>query len=145
MGFFPDLFAGKPEILAEAMGRKWYDMIQAGKGADEAHPFLSPNDEFADYETWDKSNLDASIAKTNDMLAGEYARSGLKAGLKLETKLGTNPYKFGLIGSSDAHTGLSAMAEENFFGKTTPQEPGAERMLARFMDNKESGIAIYDW
>ena len=36
MGFFPDLFAGKPEILADPMGRKWYDMIQAGKGAEAA-------------------------------------------------------------------------------------------------------------
>ena len=75
----------------------------------------------------------------------EYARSALKNGLKLEAKLGTNPYKFGLIGSSDAHTGLAAMEEENFFGKTTPQEPSPERMLATFMDNPKTGIKIMDW
>ena len=62
------------------------------------------------------------------MLEFEYARSALKNGLVLEQKLGVNPYKFGLIGSSDAHTGLAAMEEENFFGKTAPQEPSPERM-----------------
>ena len=126
---------------------KWerlYETTQT-KGDGEAHPFLSPNDEFADFETWDKGNLDASQPKTNDMLAGEYTRSALKNGLKLQAKLGTNPYKFGLVGSSDAHTGLPAMAEENFFGKTTPMEPSAERMHSTFMDNKETGITIYDW
>ena len=76
------------------------------KGDGETHPFLSPNDEFADFETWDKGNLDGSVAKTKDMLEFEYARSALKNGLELEQQLGTNPYKFGLIGSTDAHTGL---------------------------------------
>ena len=64
------------------------------------------------------------------MLRYEYAREALKSGLLLEAKLGTNPYKFGLIGSSDAHTGLTAMEEESFFGKTVPQEPSPERMKA---------------
>ncbi|MCC6881781.1 MAG: DUF3604 domain-containing protein [Verrucomicrobiales bacterium] len=121
-----------------------YEVTQT-KGDGEAHPFLSPNDEFADFETWDKGNLDASEPKTNDMLAGDYARSALKNGLKLEAKLGTNPYKFGMVGSSDAHTGLAAMEEENFFGKTTPQEPSPERMHASFMDNPKTGIKIMDW
>ena len=126
---------------------RWERLYEATqtKGDGEAHPFLSPNDEFADFETWDKGNLDGSVAKTNDMLAGEYARSGLKNGLVLEEKLGTNPYKFGLVGSSDAHTGLAAMEEENFFGKTTPQEPSPERMLAKFMNNPKTGVTIYDW
>ena len=131
-------------VQQRAKWERLYETTQT-KGDGEAHPFLSPNDEFADFETWDKGNLDASQAKTDDMLAGEYTRAALKNGLKLQKTLGTNPYKFGLIGSSDAHTGLAAMAEENFFGKTTPQEPSPERMLAKFMDNKETGIAIYDW
>ena len=74
---------------------------------------------------WDKGNLDASVAKTKEMLEFEYTRSALKNGLKLEKKLGVNPYKFGLVGSSDAHTGLASFEEDNFFGKTTPQEPSA--------------------
>ena len=104
---------------------KWERLYEATqmKGDGETHPFLSPNDEFADYELWDKGNLDGSVAKTNDMLEFEYTRSALKNGLKLESKLGVNPYKFGLIGSSDAHTGLASFEEDNFFGKTTPQEP----------------------
>ena len=70
---------------------KWeplYEVTQI-KGDGETHPFLSPDDEFADYETWDIGNLDVSEAKTEDMLAGEYAREALKRGLLLEAKLGT--------------------------------------------------------
>jgi hypothetical protein len=126
---------------------KWerlYETTQS-KGDGETHPFLSPNDEFADFERWDKGNLDASQAKTKEMLEFEYARSALKLGLKLEEKLGVNPYKFGLVGSSDAHTGMAAMEEENFFGKTTPQEPSPHRMSAAFMNNPKSGVTIMDW
>jgi hypothetical protein len=126
---------------------KWerlYEVTQT-KGTGEAHPFLSPNDEFADFEIWDKSNLDGSIVKTNDMLQSEYARGGLKTGLLLEQKFGTNPYKFGMIGSSDAHTGLAAMEEDNFFGKTAPQEPSAERSTATFFSNAKTGVTIMDW
>jgi Protein of unknown function (DUF3604) len=126
---------------------KWERLYEATqtKGDGEAHPFLSPNDEFADFERWDKGNLDGSVPKTKDMLELEYARSGLKRGLALEQKLGANPYKYGLIGSSDAHTGLAAMEEENFFGKTTPQEPSPERITNAFIDNATTGIRIMDW
>jgi hypothetical protein len=79
------------------------------------------------------------------MLEYEYARSALKNGLKLEAKLGTNPYKFGMVGSTDMHTGLAAAEEDNFFGKTVPQEPGPERMKEFFMNNVESGVKIMDW
>ena len=61
------------------------------KGDGEAHPFLSPNDEFADYETWDKGNLDLSELKKDEMLQYEYARSALQLGLKLEAKPGNEP------------------------------------------------------
>ena len=126
---------------------KWERLYEATqmKGDGEAHPFLSPNDEFADYERWDKGNLDASVAKTKEMLEFEYTRSALKNGLMLEAKLGVNPYKFGLVGSSDAHTGLASFEEDNFFGKTTPQEPSAHRMAGTFMNNEKSGVKIMDW
>jgi len=126
---------------------KWerlYEVTQT-KGTGEAHPLLSPNDEFADFELWDKGNLDGSVAKSKNMLEFEYARSALKNGLALEAKLGTNPYKFGLIGSSDAHTGLAAMEEDNFFGKTAPQEPSPERLTKAFFDNAKTGVKIMDW
>src|SRR5947209_15424994 len=106
----------KEYVETRAKWERLYEATQT-KGDGEAHPFLSPTDEFADFETWDKGNLDASVKKTKDMLQYEYVRSALKLGLKLEKDLGTNPYKFGLVGSSDAHTGLSAMEENNFFGK----------------------------
>jgi hypothetical protein len=79
------------------------------------------------------------------MLQYEYARMALRNGLKLESQFGTNPYKFGMIGSSDAHTGLSAMEENNFFGKTTPQEPSPERMTKAFVDNPKTKIKVMDW
>jgi hypothetical protein len=134
----------KDYVEQRATWERLYEVTQT-KGTGEAHPYLSPNDEFADFEIWDKGNLDASQVKKKEMLEYEYARSAYKNGLKLEAKLGTNPYKFGLVGSSDAHTGLTAMEEENFFGKTTPQEPSAERMTKTFMDNKKSGVKIMDW
>ena len=108
---------------------KWepvYEVTQI-KGDGETHPFLSPDDEFADYGTWDAGNLDLSEGKTDDMLAGEYAREALKQGLALETRLGTNPYKFGMIGATDSHTSLATFEEENFFGKHTGYEPGPTR------------------
>ncbi len=131
-------------VQTRAKWERLYEATQT-KGDGEAHPFLSPNDEFADFETWDKGNLDGSVAKKPEMLQYEYARSGLKNGLILQRKLGTNPYKFGLIGSSDAHTGLAAMQEDNFFGKTATQEPSPERMQAAFVDNPKTGIKIMDW
>jgi len=108
---------------------KWeplYETTQI-KGDGEAHPYLSPEDEFADYETWDVGNLDLSQAKTPDMLAGEYTREALKRGLALEARLGTNPYKFGIIGSTDSHTSLVAIEEDNFFGKHSGSEPDPKR------------------
>jgi hypothetical protein len=126
---------------------RWERLYEATqtKGTGEAHPLLSPNDEFADFEIWDKGNLDGSVAKKQEMLEFEYARSAYKNGLKLGQQFGTNPYRFGLIGSSDAHNGLAALAEENFFGKTTPQEPSPERMTATFVHNMKTGVKVMDW
>jgi hypothetical protein len=127
-----------------ARWERLYEATQT-KGDGETHPLLSPNDEFADFERWDKGNLDGSEVKTRDMLQFEYARSGLLLGLKLEQQLGVNPYRFGMVGSSDAHTGLAAMEEENFFGKTAPQEPSPERMRAAFFNNPKTGVRVMDW
>jgi hypothetical protein len=126
---------------------KWeplYEVTQI-KGDGEAHPLLSPDDEFADYENWDIGNLDfpAPTVKTDDMLAHEYAREALKQGLALEAKFGTNPYKFGMIGSTDTHTGLATAEEDNFFGKHAGAEPSPERMGHPFWEN-EKGI-IMGW
>ena len=121
---------------------KWEPLYEATqiKGDGEAHPFLSPDDEFADYETWDIANLDASVAKTNDMLAGEYAREALKRGLAIENRLGTNPYKFGMIGATDSHTSLATAEEDNFFGKHSGYEPSPGRMSHPFMETDRGKI-----
>jgi hypothetical protein len=139
---------GRPIDAEYASSRiRWERLYEATqtKGDGETHPFLSPNDEFAAFERWDKANLDGSVPKTKDMLEREYARAALKNGLALESRLGVNPYKFGLVGSSDAHTGLTALEEDNFFGKVTPQEPSPERLGGTFMSNPKTGVKIMDW
>jgi hypothetical protein len=108
-----------------------YEVTQI-KGDGEAHPLLSPDDSFADYETWEAGNLDLSQAKTKDMLQFEYAREALKNGLLLQQRHGTNPYKFGMVGSTDSHTALSTAEEDNFFGKATNAEPKPSRMQHPF-------------
>lgn len=118
-----------------------YEITQI-KGDGETHAFLSPNDEFADYETWDQANLNLSVLKTDVMLQYEYAREALKNGLKLEHQLGTNPYKFGFVGSTDAHTALATAAEENFFGKHAGTEPNphrADHIVGQFGERKYMG------
>ncbi len=99
-----------------------YEVTQI-KGDGEAHPALSPNDEFADYYTWDRGNFGTEF-KTPDMLPREYARDALARGLKYEEELGANPFKFGMIGSTDSHTSLATAREDNYFGKASIVEPG---------------------
>jgi len=137
-----DSFTGRSIDRAYAETRaKWEPLYEATqiKGDGEAHPYLSPNDEFADYETWDQGNLDLSAGKENDMLQYEYARTALQTGLQLEQELGVNPYKFGMIGSTDSHTGLATAEEENFFGKHSGVEPSPLRYkhpMAQLGDKK---------
>jgi hypothetical protein len=124
---------------------KWeplYEVTQI-KGDGEAHPVLSPNDEFADYENWDVGNLDLTELKKDEMLGGEYAREALKNGLALEKKLGTNPYKFGMVGATDSHTGLATAEEENFFGKSVSTEPSPTRIGHPFIESKLGKIDGY--
>ena len=99
--FTVETFDGKPLTKELAAMRIQYEPlveVTQIKGDGEAHPMLSPNDEFADYEKWDKSNLNGTEAKTPDMLQWEYARKALKTGLMLEKELGVNPFKFGMVG-----------------------------------------------
>ena len=101
-----------------------YEITQI-KGDGEAHPMLSPTDEFADYYTWDTGSF-GEQPKTPDMLPREYAREAWKRGMAYQAALGTNPFKFGVVGSTDSHTGLSTAQENNFFGKVTLVEPTAD-------------------
>jgi len=101
------------------------------KGDSEAHPFLSPNDEFAGYGTvgWDMNNLMSTQPTKPGDYAGNYVREALKRGLLIEQRTGVNPYKFGVIGSTDAHTALSTADDNNYFGKFPTVEPSATRAM----------------
>jgi hypothetical protein len=127
------------------MRAKWepiYEVTQI-KGDGEAHPYLSPDDEFAGYEPWQKGNLNLSVPKSDDMYQYEYAREALKNGLKLEGQLGANPYKFGMVGSTDSHTALATAEEDNFFGKHSGNEPDPHRangIVGKFEDR-----VYWDW
>ncbi len=141
-----DTFTGKALDRAYAAERArrepLYEATQI-KGDGETHPFLSPTDEFAAFERWDKGNLDLSELKKNEMLVYEYARSALKNGLKLESELGVNPYKFGMVGSTDSHTGLATADQDNFFGKTSSSEPSPTRAAHPFL--KTDTATIMGW
>ena len=132
----------KVYVQQRAKWERMYEITQI-KGDGEAHPFLSPDDKFADYGTWDVGNLDLSAPKKKSMLAGEYAREALKRGLALEKRFGTNPYKFGIIGATDSHTSLATAEEDNFFGKHAGYEPSPERLTHPFVKTKHG--EIFSW
>ena len=98
------------------------------KGDSETHPLVSPTDAFADYETWPVNDKNP----TREQKAVSYARPALMNGLDLGINLGTNPFKFGMIGSTDAHTSLATADEDNFWGKMAVNEPSPYRMSAWF-------------
>ena len=145
---FPEINPRTGEILSRDYAEtrmRWepiYEVTQI-KGDGESHPYLSPNDEFAGYDTlWDKGNL-GPVPKKKSMLQFEYGREALKNGLRLEQAIGVNPYKFGLVGSTDSHTGLATAEEDNFFGKHSGKEPHKGRMnklVGNFGD-----IKYYGW
>jgi len=114
---------GRPITAEYARTRmKWEPVIEVTqiKGDSETDPILSPTDEFAEFEPFshaiDTESL-GSGAKA-PIGPGDFARAALGRGLELETKVGVNPYKFGMIGSTDSHTGMSSAEENNFHGKT---------------------------
>lgn len=143
-----DFDGGKALDRAYAEARqKWERLYEATqvKGDGEAHPLLSPEDEFADFETWDMGNLDLSVKKTPEMLPGEYVRSGLQRGLLLEKQLGVNPFKFGLVGASDNHVGMTTPDNDNYFGKFTQYEPNPHRANHLSKQNEDNGAKLYSW
>jgi hypothetical protein len=144
---FAETVKGKPMTRDYAERRaKWEPLMEATqeKGDGEAHPMLSPDDEFADFETWDAVNA-RGVPKTPDMLQYEYARSALKIGIRLGDKLGANPFKFGMIGSTDTHSSLTTTREDNYFGKLPNEEPSAERFKEVFLRDREGKPVLYAW
>lgn len=139
-------FNGEPLTRDYAETRaRWEPVVEVTqiKGDGETHPILSPEDEFADYETWNSwdgpSYEGIKTEGWEARKAAEYARSALKHGLKFENELGANPFKFGLIGSTDSHTALSTAEEDNFFGKFPTVHPSPARATQNWMPS-EGGL-----
>ena len=123
---------GGPMTVEYARKRAKYEPvveITQIKGDSEAHPFMSPNDEFASFgnEGWELGNLPLNRTTEPEMYRGNYIREALKRGLSIEEQIGANPYKFGVIGSTDSHTSLATGDEDNFWGKHTGNEPRKDR------------------
>ncbi len=139
-------FSGRPLSESYARSRqRWeplYEVTQI-KGDSETHQKLSPTDEFSNFEFWDKGNLNASAQIESRMLEGNYARSALKRGLEQEALIGVNPFKFGMIGSTDAHTSLATADEDNFWGKMSAYEPSPMRAMHHSFEKGVNG-KVYD-
>jgi hypothetical protein len=126
-------FTGGPLTREYAQQRQRWEPLQEiiqTKGTSESHPLIAPADEFLDMGIagWEYGNLtleDSPLTKA--MMPTTYLREGLKRGLEQQDKLGVNPFKFGVVGSSDIHNSLSFMEEDNYFGKMVIQEPSPER------------------
>ena len=150
------------------------------KGDSETHPFISPDDEFADYESWGKFASTPAVGKADPKSTGKkaaakptgkapqkgaatkppskqanalntsqediakqsYVRPALKSGLELQARLGINPFKMGMIGATDSHTGLATADEDNFWGKMGSNEPGPYRSsaLAQFTSSGYAAV-----
>jgi len=129
---------------------RWEPLVEVTqiKGDSEAHPLLSPDDAFADYGNWDRGNIaiGATLPKAQDMLQYEYIRSALKLGLAEQARLGVNPFQFGLIGSTDAHTSLATAAEDNYWGKVALTEPGTDRTTGVFLESSAGdALDVSSW
>jgi len=124
---------------------RWEPLLEVTqfKGDSETHPFVSPDDEFADYESWDQY-AGFSVRPHQDwMFANEYARPALRQGLALSRQLGINPFKFGMIGSSDSHTGIPSADENNFWGKFSWHEVNSTRVMEPFVNIPD--IPQFEW
>ncbi len=147
--FEPSDFARKPLSRDYAERRARWEVLQEvmqTKGASETHPTLSPNDEFANFGIagWEYGNLTLEDEpETPEMRPTMYLRAGLLRGLELEQTLGANPFKFGFIGGTDVHNSLTAIEEDNFFGKHVVQEPSPHRW--NHVSKQGFGFTRYTW
>ncbi len=145
-----ETFDGKPMNRDYAEARASHEpLLEATqiKGDGETHPFLSPTDEFANFERWDINFSTMERAK-DSLLHANYVRSTLKLGLELDAKLGANPYKSGLIGGNDAHVGVVTTREDNFFGEFANGLPSPERWktpLAMVNNDPNKGPLVSVW
>jgi hypothetical protein len=147
--FAPKTWSGQPFDAAYATQRARFEpLVEASqsKGDSETNPELSPEDPFANFERWDKTNIFGMDSTTSAMFPYNYVRSALKLGLQHQAKLGVNPFKFGLIGASDEHTSLSTTRGENYFGVGAIAEPKPGRWKEFFLKSPVSSkLDTYMW
>ena len=143
-------FSGQPLTRDYAERRARWEVLQEiiqTKGNSETHPGISPNDEFAGdlgVAGWEYGNLTLTDKPlSREMMPSNYLRAGLERGLELEATLGVNPFKFGFVGSTDVHNSLTAVEEDNFFGKLPIQEPSSERW--KHVSKEGFGKTRYTW
>lgn len=115
------------------------EMVQI-KGQSEAHPLLSVDDEFADWELWN-ARMSGKAVPPASQPAGSYTRDALKRGLELGRQLGVNPYRFGMIGASDSHNASSPVEENNYHGKLARLDGTPRQRLDRLARNTEAVAA----
>jgi len=130
---------GRPLTTQYARERMRWELlmeITQYKGTSETHPKLSPNDEFANYEIRDKLLTGQVMEPT----PADYARGGLLRGMALQQDLGENPFKFGFVGASDGHIGMSSVEEANFFGKI-----GADAKLSERATSQAENLVFPAW
>jgi hypothetical protein len=145
-----ETFDGKPMDRAYAETRANHEpLLEATqiKGDSETQPYLSPNDEFADFERWDIDFTKMEKAQ-NSVLHGNYVRSALKLGLELGAQLGANPYRSGMIGGNDAHVGVVTQREDNFFGEFANGLPSPDRWktpLTMLHNDPKQGPLVSVW
>ena len=149
--FKSETFGGKPMDLAYAEARASHEPLFEAtqiKGDSETHPYLSPNDEFANFEKWWDVNVQKMEPAEKSVLQGNYVRSALKLGLELDAKLGANPYKSGMIGGNDAHIGVVTTREDNFFGEFANGLPSPDRWKTPLMmvnNDPKKGPLVSVW
>jgi hypothetical protein len=143
-------FGGNPLSKDYAERRARFDVLQEiiqTKGNSETHPVISPTDEFAGdmgVAGWEYGNLTLTDKPLSpEMMPTNYLRAGLQRGLELEQALGVNPFKFGFVGSTDVHNSLTAIEEDNFFGKMPIQEPSPHRWS--HVSKEGFGKTRYTW
>ena len=140
-------FYGKPMDRAYAEARASHEPLMEAtqiKGDGETHPFLSPSDEFADFERWDFDFGKKAMAEKS-VLHANYIRSALRTGLELDAKIGANPYEAGMIGGSDAHVGVVTTRADNFFGEFANGLPSPDRWKTPLLAGADGKTLVSVW
>ncbi|MEQ9146571.1 MAG: DUF3604 domain-containing protein [Parvibaculaceae bacterium] len=139
---------GEPITAEFARTRaEWEPIVEVTqiKGDSETHPVLSPDDEFADFEPFNFYLQNKPQGPSYKPAVGDFMRSGLRRGLEIEQEIGVNPYQFGVIGSTDAHTSIPSAEEPNFWGKMATDSIPENKRYEGVLENEYTlGVETFD-